>query len=157
RSSVRGRSAVNGLHRRARGGARARRGAAAPPPSPRARVDRRRRGAPRTGRPSRAAGTPPGSRPGPCARAATSRALIAGTLRPGNPRAAASVVSSACRMESTSPPGIEEEELAETQSIAEAAREPRLPGVSREEVKRWYALMHLGRVIDDKAPNYLKQ
>jgi 2-oxoisovalerate dehydrogenase E1 component len=57
----------------------------------------------------------------------------------------------------TSPPGIEEEELAETQSMAEAAREPRLPGVSREEVKRWYALMHLGRVIDDKAPNYLKQ
>lgn len=47
--------------------------------------------------------------------------------------------------------------MAETQSIAEAAREPRLPGVSREEVKRWYALMHLGRVIDDRAPNYLKQ
>ena len=28
---------------------------------------------------------------------------------------------------------------------------------SRDELKRWYALMHLGRVLDDKAPNYLKQ
>ncbi len=25
------------------------------------------------------------------------------------------------------------------------------------ELKRWYGLMHLGRVLDDKAPNYLKQ
>jgi 2-oxoisovalerate dehydrogenase E1 component len=29
--------------------------------------------------------------------------------------------------------------------------------VSREELKKWYALMHLARVLDDKAPNYLKQ
>ena len=34
---------------------------------------------------------------------------------------------------------------------------PALAGVSREEVKKWYALMHLARVLDDKAPNYLKQ
>jgi 2-oxoisovalerate dehydrogenase E1 component len=30
-------------------------------------------------------------------------------------------------------------------------------GISREELKKWYALMHLARVLDDKAPNYLKQ
>jgi hypothetical protein len=28
---------------------------------------------------------------------------------------------------------------------------------SREELRQWYALMHLGRILDDKAPNYLKQ
>jgi 2-oxoisovalerate dehydrogenase E1 component len=28
---------------------------------------------------------------------------------------------------------------------------------TREELRRWYSLMHLGRVLDDKAPNYLKQ
>jgi 2-oxoisovalerate dehydrogenase E1 component len=28
---------------------------------------------------------------------------------------------------------------------------------SRDELRRWYALMHLGRLLDDKAPNYLKQ
>src|SRR5512143_151615 len=32
-----------------------------------------------------------------------------------------------------------------------------MPDVSREEVRKWYALMHLARVLDDKAPNYLKQ
>ena len=32
-----------------------------------------------------------------------------------------------------------------------------MPEVSREEIKKWYGLMHLGRVLDDKAPNYLKQ
>lgn len=47
--------------------------------------------------------------------------------------------------------------MPESQSIPETVREPRLPGVSREEVRRWYALMHLARVLDDKAPNYLKQ
>ena len=47
--------------------------------------------------------------------------------------------------------------MPETESLAETAREPRFAGVSREEVKKWYALMQLGRVIDDKAPNYLKQ
>ncbi len=26
-----------------------------------------------------------------------------------------------------------------------------------EELKRWYGLMHMGRTLDDKAPNYLKQ
>jgi 2-oxoisovalerate dehydrogenase E1 component len=43
------------------------------------------------------------------------------------------------------------------QDIAEVTRETRIAGVSREEVKKWYALMHLARVLDDKAPNYLKQ
>ena len=28
---------------------------------------------------------------------------------------------------------------------------------SREEMRRWYGLMHMGRVLDDRAPNYLKQ
>jgi 2-oxoisovalerate dehydrogenase E1 component len=28
---------------------------------------------------------------------------------------------------------------------------------TRDELRRWYALMHLGRLLDDKAPNYLKQ
>jgi len=28
---------------------------------------------------------------------------------------------------------------------------------SRDELRRWYALMHLGRIVDDRAPNYLKQ
>jgi 2-oxoisovalerate dehydrogenase E1 component len=27
----------------------------------------------------------------------------------------------------------------------------------KEELKRWYRLMHMGRTLDDKAPNYLKQ
>ncbi len=27
----------------------------------------------------------------------------------------------------------------------------------KEELKRWYQLMHMGRVLDEKAPNYLKQ
>jgi 2-oxoisovalerate dehydrogenase E1 component len=27
----------------------------------------------------------------------------------------------------------------------------------REELHNWYAVMHLGRILDDKAPNYLKQ
>jgi 2-oxoisovalerate dehydrogenase E1 component len=31
------------------------------------------------------------------------------------------------------------------------------PDISREELKKWYGLMHLSRVLDDKAPNYLKQ
>ena len=47
--------------------------------------------------------------------------------------------------------------MAETQDIAEVARENRFGGVSREEARKWYALMHLSRVLDDKAPNYLKQ
>lgn len=44
-----------------------------------------------------------------------------------------------------------------TQDIADIGREQRIAGVSREEVKKWYALMHLARALDDKAPNYLKQ
>ena len=69
----------------------------------------------------------------------------------------------ACRMrgrfvrETHGDPDVEEDSLPETQDLAETAREPRLAGVSREEVRKWYALMHLGRVLDDKAPNYLKQ
>jgi len=31
------------------------------------------------------------------------------------------------------------------------------PGPSREDLCHWYELMHLGRILDDKAPNYLKQ
>jgi 2-oxoisovalerate dehydrogenase E1 component len=41
------------------------------------------------------------------------------------------------------------------QETAEVA--PNIAGVSREELKKWYALMHLARVLDDRAPNYLKQ
>lgn len=43
------------------------------------------------------------------------------------------------------------------QETAELARVAGLPDVSREELKKWYGLMHLARVLDDKAPNYLKQ
>ena len=45
----------------------------------------------------------------------------------------------------------------ETQEAVEAGRDSRIGGVSREEVRKWYAVMQLGRVLDDKAPNYLKQ
>ena len=45
----------------------------------------------------------------------------------------------------------------ETQEAVDAGRDTRIGGVSREEVRKWYAVMHLGRVLDDKAPNYLKQ
>ena len=31
------------------------------------------------------------------------------------------------------------------------------PEPKREELKRWYGFMHLGRTLDEKAPNYLKQ
>src|SRR5215470_8821471 len=47
--------------------------------------------------------------------------------------------------------------LTGSQELAEIARETRIAGVSREEVRKWYARMHLARVLDDKAPNYLKQ
>ncbi len=47
--------------------------------------------------------------------------------------------------------------LAISQDVAEAGRDTRIAGVSREEVRKWYGLMHLSRVLDDKAPNYLKQ
>ncbi|HJW32813.1 MAG TPA: thiamine pyrophosphate-dependent enzyme, partial [Holophagaceae bacterium] len=29
--------------------------------------------------------------------------------------------------------------------------------VSHEDLLKWYGLMHMGRLLDDKAPNYLKQ
>jgi 2-oxoisovalerate dehydrogenase E1 component len=41
--------------------------------------------------------------------------------------------------------------------IAELTVPTAVAGTSREELKKWYALMHLARVLDDKAPNYLKQ
>ncbi|MEP6994242.1 MAG: thiamine pyrophosphate-dependent enzyme, partial [Acidobacteriota bacterium] len=47
--------------------------------------------------------------------------------------------------------------MAGSQDIAEIGREARFAGVSREEVRKWFAVMHLARVLDDKAPNYLKQ
>ena len=34
---------------------------------------------------------------------------------------------------------------------------PSTAGTSREELKKWYGVMHLARVLDDRAPNYLKQ
>ena len=43
------------------------------------------------------------------------------------------------------------------QDTAELTRVSGFPDVSREELKKWYGLMHLSRVLDDKAPNYLKQ
>ena len=46
----------------------------------------------------------------------------------------------------------EERDLGSTQDVAETGRDTRIAGVSREEVRKWYALMHLARVLDDKAP-----
>jgi 2-oxoisovalerate dehydrogenase E1 component len=43
------------------------------------------------------------------------------------------------------------------QETAELTRVSGHPDISREELKKWYGLMHLSRVLDDKAPNYLKQ
>lgn len=43
------------------------------------------------------------------------------------------------------------------QETVELTRASGLPDVSREELKKWYGLMHLARVLDEKAPNYLKQ
>lgn len=40
------------------------------------------------------------------------------------------------------------------------SRQPLPSGTARpsaEELRKWYRLMHLGRILDDKAPNYLKQ
>lgn len=42
-------------------------------------------------------------------------------------------------------------------SAVSPSREDVFASPTREELTRWYALMHLGRVLDDKAPNYLKQ
>lgn len=43
------------------------------------------------------------------------------------------------------------------QETAELERTATPIEASREELKKWYGLMHLSRVLDDKAPNYLKQ
>ncbi len=44
-----------------------------------------------------------------------------------------------------------------TDQTAQLERTTELAGSSREELKKWYGVMHLARVLDDKAPNYLKQ
>jgi 2-oxoisovalerate dehydrogenase E1 component len=44
-----------------------------------------------------------------------------------------------------------------TDQTAQLERTPELAGFSREELRKWYGVMHLARVLDDKAPNYLKQ
>lgn len=44
-----------------------------------------------------------------------------------------------------------------TTMSAELARPTETSEPSREELKKWYGIMHLARVLDDKAPNYLKQ
>ena len=49
------------------------------------------------------------------------------------------------------------EELLTQEDTAQLARVSVPIEVSREELKKWYGLMHLSRVLDDKAPNYLKQ
>src|SRR5512140_3678033 len=51
--------------------------------------------------------------------------------------------------------------MAEAEEVVpETLIEP-MPGLagtlSVEDLKRWYQLMHMGRLLDDKAPNYLKQ
>ena len=60
-----------------------------------------------------------------------------------------------------SDPGIEDSEdspvLPVTDQTAQLERTPELAGFSREELRKWYGVMHLARVLDDKAPNYLKQ
>ncbi len=42
-------------------------------------------------------------------------------------------------------------------TLADAALEPAVPALDQETLKTWFRLMHMGRVLDDKAPNYLKQ
>ncbi len=49
------------------------------------------------------------------------------------------------------------EDRVTPQGTAELTSVSGLPDVSREELKKWYGLMHLARVLDEKAPNYLKQ
>ena len=43
------------------------------------------------------------------------------------------------------------------EQTAQLDRPSELSDASREELRKWYAMMHLSRVLDDKAPNYLKQ
>ena len=49
-------------------------------------------------------------------------------------------------------PGVLSAPVAPSAAAALAAVAP-----TRDELRRWYALMHLGPILDDKAPNYLKQ
>jgi len=44
-------------------------------------------------------------------------------------------------------------------TLAEAGPEPTAgtPQPDRDTLKTWFRIMHMGRVLDDKAPNYLKQ
>jgi len=44
-----------------------------------------------------------------------------------------------------------------TTTTAELPKQSETSEPSREELKKWYGIMHLARVLDDKAPNYLKQ
>ncbi len=52
-----------------------------------------------------------------------------------------------------------EEVTLDTPTLVRVALEALAPeaGPGREDLCHWYGLMHLGRVLDDKAPNYLKQ
>ncbi len=47
----------------------------------------------------------------------------------------------------------------DTPTLVKAALQALAPQaeVSHEELLKWYGLMHMGRLLDDKAPNYLKQ
>ena len=47
--------------------------------------------------------------------------------------------------------------LAAPVASPDAAAPAAALGPSRDELRKWYALMHLARILDDKAPNYLKQ
>ena len=51
-----------------------------------------------------------------------------------------------------SEPGLLSPPVASPASASLAGLSP-----TRDELRRWYGLMHLGRILDDKAPNYLKQ
>ena len=52
-----------------------------------------------------------------------------------------------------SEPGV----LAAPVASSDAAASIAAVAPTRDELRRWYGLMHLGRILDDKAPNYLKQ
>jgi len=54
-------------------------------------------------------------------------------------------------------PGVLSAPAAISSTPASAAATLASISPSREELRHWYALMHLARILDDKAPNYLKQ
>ena len=54
-------------------------------------------------------------------------------------------------------PGVASLLAASSPAAASAAEAIAAISPSREELRHWYALMHLARILDDKAPNYLKQ